>query len=326
MVESCAGLDLSIEVQNRGSLQRASVVKASDSYALAQSWDKAGSRANASIRQVSLKGFSGCEVVLTEVNDWRFVRKTSAGPDYNARLRRQAEKQKSYCDGLFFSAARVLGEGVTGRGLAFLDMEYVPGPSAADVVEKLPLAEIPRFSESLASLAEAPADGELPPELFHAKIDALRQQFRGQAGLQKETLASLEFLGGCNWSRIPRSCCHGDATLENMIVHDGRIYLIDFLDSFAESWYVDGAKVLQDLWGLWSFRHRKCDRNMLLRLAAVREGFIALLEKKAPGCMFPIVCIYALNLLRIIPYCATVAEQAFVEHRLCAVMKYIASS
>ncbi len=72
--------------------------------------------------------------------------------------------------------------------------------------------------------------------------------------------------------------------------------------------------------GLWSFRHDRPDRNILLRLSALRVGLQVLIEKKIPGGMAVMKDLCALNLLRIIPYCRSQPEQSFIEQRLHAVM------
>ena len=54
---------------------------------------------------------------------------------------------------------------------------------------------------------------------------------------------------------VPVSYCHGDLTLENIIVKDGTLYFIDFLDSYIHTKYIDLAKILQDVIYYWSWRH-----------------------------------------------------------------------
>ena len=54
---------------------------------------------------------------------------------------------------------------------------------------------------------------------------------------------------------IATTFCHGDLTLENMVIdRDGRIWLIDLLDSPLEHHWQDVAKLHQDLTGGWYLR------------------------------------------------------------------------
>jgi hypothetical protein len=278
-------------------------------------------------RVLRLQGFSGCHVLLIEHLDRVYVRKIAKDVDYNERLHRQAEKQKLFSGSeTVYASARVYTVGVLPSGLAYFDMEYIPGASAAEIVATLPLSEIRHWAEILLRFTNEPVSGVVPPRFFLDKIASLRRDLSRMPGLQNETLAILEKLGQRSWAQIPQTSCHGDATLENMVVSNGRIHLIDFLDSFADSWYLDIAKLLQDLRGLWSFRHGPRDRNLLLRIAALRFRLEALLEERFPGCMPAILDLYALNLLRIIPYCNSTPELAYVEAQLAAVGPELSSN
>src|SRR5207237_1469810 len=47
--------------------------------------------------------------------------------------------------------------------------------------------------------------------------------------------------------------CHGDFTLSNMIFTNQTLYLIDFLDTFIESPFLDIIKLRQDTLHLWTY-------------------------------------------------------------------------
>ena len=57
------------------------------------------------------------------------------------------------------------------------------------------------------------------------------------------------------------------ATLENILItRDRKLYLIDFLDSFYNSWMIDVAKILQDVDLKWSYRNSETNQNLEIRL------------------------------------------------------------
>ena len=86
---------------------------------------------------------------------------------------------------------------------------------------------------------------------------------------------SLSYLRSFDFSFVPRSSCHGDLTLENIIVTtNNELYLIDFLDSFYDSWMIDIAKLLQDLELKWSYRFSEDDSNREIRLLIAKEALL----------------------------------------------------
>ena len=110
--------------------------------------------------------------------------------------------------------------------------------------------------------------------------------------------------------------CHGDFTLSNMVFSSGRIYLVDFLDSFIESPLMDIVKLRQDTKFQWSLsiendlKHYQTGKvrqvlnyfdRQIIRYFGEKPYFIAwydFLEK--------------INLLRIIPYLHHQEELDFI--------------
>ena len=271
-------------------------------------------------RLIPLKGFSGCAVFLVDDGGDTYVRKFASSMDYNQRLYRQIDRQKNFCgmDGVQSARVRKTGELVS--GIAFVDMDYVPGITAAETISTISLASVTHWVDLLALFGGRKPDGFVSPDLFHAKIQDLKEELVSRQIAEPAVEDALDRLARRSWTNIPGSPCHGDLTLENIIVHDGQLHLIDFLDSFADTWYLDIAKLLQDLIGGWSFRHAPMDRNLVLRLASLRHRLEQKLENQYPGCMAPIRDLYALNLLRILPYCSSSDERAFIEGRLSAAL------
>ena len=53
---------------------------------------------------------------------------------------------------------------------------------------------------------------------------------------------------------VPKTFCHGDLTFNNIIFHKNRLFFIDFLDSYIDSFFCDLVKLKQDLYHLWSLK------------------------------------------------------------------------
>lgn len=81
------------------------------------------------------------------------------------------------------------------------------------------------------------------------------------------------------------------------------MYLIDFLDSFYDSWILDIGTLLQDIQVLWSFRFQdNVSMNTLLRLIVFRDLLLEKVETKAAGYRIEIYYALLQKLVRIFPY------------------------
>jgi len=111
------------------------------------------------------------------------------------------------------------------------------------------------------------------------------------------------------------TACHGDMTLENLVVTaDNRIVFIDLLDTFFEHWLGDVAKLEQDLKAGWYMR--KSPALPLGVVNYVRNRLLDLsgrLWVEAPRLLSLLVCVH---LARILPYAKRAEDRAFVLGRL----------
>jgi hypothetical protein len=127
-----------------------------------------------------------------------------------------------------------------------------------------------------------------------------------------------------DFSTVPHSYCCGDLTLENVLMTPhGELYLIDFLDSFYNSWMMDVAKLLQDLELQWSYRHLPADANRDVRLFIAKEALKACVLGLPNGSAhwYTIHQLLLLNTLRIVPYSAEQpGTQAFLQNALAHVL------
>ena len=261
----------------------------------------------------TLTGHSGCSVSLCLDGDRYFVRKVSASPAYNKRFRLQIEKQNALSS--VIATPRVLQQGEAG-GLLWYDMEYVQGHGFVSFAPLQAVSSIPamveRLTEPLHRLAET-ATGSLDPALFHSKIAELKTSIGKSPFYSTETQFLddlLDRLAARSWRGIPQTLCHGDLTVENMLIRDdGSIVFIDLLDGNLESVWMDVAKLIQDLESGWSLRsilwHERPDATAkLLRTISryLADEVTSQMTAYFPQLGANLPALRALQALRVLPY------------------------
>jgi len=251
----------------------------------------------------NLSGHSGCSITLCKKDDGCFfVRKVSGDTKYNIRLKKQYIKQSRFkSEGTF--SPRIFEHGMI-DGLFFFDMEYVRCITMAEYVKTIEIGKINNLVEKLFSTLPITNSSinSRANDIFSKKINGLSKQITTETISVKKALEKLKVF---DFSNIPCSQCCGDLTLENILISDnGDIYLIDFLDSFYNSWIIDVAKLLQDLEVHWSYRHSNVDFNAKMRLALVKDYILNNVLKLPNGTLAinQIYHVLLLNMLRIIPY------------------------
>lgn len=259
-----------------------------------------------------LKGYSGCKILLVDAPEKSFIRKISSDRAYNERLLKQCRKQ-SMCG--FGKTPRVFGSGYV-DGLFFFDMQYVRGATLAEYLLQVPATYLKATVEKIYSAAAhgycVGGNNGICAEIqtsIRGKIESLRRLQSAYANLTEV----LEYLDSLSWSGIRVGDCHGDMTLENIIVDSaGEFYMIDFLDSFAESPVVDIAKILQDIFLRWSYRYRTLSVYEDIRLSDACDVFLGLLGRDVSlkKTAFDILLV---NLLRIYPYIKDEKTRVFLD-------------
>ena len=280
----------------------------------------------------TLKGHSGADVVLGLRDGRSLVRKTAATSAQNARLEGQAEKQRVLlAHGL--PLPRILSQGVDATGRAFIEMEYVPARTAASVVvdgtafpTDLVLAALER-ALTLFRLTEGAA---LAPEIFQRKIEEII--INAARGVGDRLATTIDGMGrallNLPWRGIPSSACHGDLTLENILIGQRNgVVFIDCDEPFASSSWLDVAKLYQDVDGHWCLRHLYLDTPEALtlvhaveRLHRLRPFLHALATRTVPGFEAFRPQLTALNLFRTLPYTKDERQIAFVLDRMRIVL------
>jgi aminoglycoside phosphotransferase len=263
-------------------------------------------------------GHSGARIVFHA--DKGLVRKTAPMPAANARLKAQAEKQRRlFMLGLPFP--RVLAERIDQAGCAEFDMQYLPGRSVADAASQaatLDAAMIAKSVERMMWLLAPHAGAALAARPFHDKIQAVAKT--GGEGVRQ----AASRLAALDWSGIPGSPCHGDLTLENMLITTAKtVAFIDCDEPWVSSYWLDFGKLFQDIDGHWCLRRLydpqspQAQRvNAIQKLEPLGRAFRALAERTDPALPARLPQLAALGLLRAIPYARDEDAVAFICRRI----------
>lgn len=274
------------------------------------------------MKDYELKGHSGCKlIVITKKNGSKIVKKQSKHVSYNNRLKAQMKKQISYKG--VFNNCKIIKENYN-NSLYEFSMEYISGITVAKYMNNIRLVDIYKFVELFFSKICRDNTYDVGArEIFTKKIQSLKKTIIEESLLYSKC---FELLENHEWKYIVPSECHGDMTLENMIIKDGEIYLIDFLDSFYNSWLIDIAKILQDVDALWAYRtYEKLNANLKIRLIILKQLIIEQLLTFRDGIYLvrEVYYILLLNLMRIIPYTKDEKTKNYIENKISSIYFYI---
>lgn len=272
----------------------------------------------------NLSGHSGCLVQLCNYNtpSSTFVRKISSNKQYNTRLKKQYIKQRVFqLEGI--DVPKILNKGYIDNKFYF-DMQYINCQTFADNVEILSIQNMDKMLNMLISVL--PSNSRIEPDkaniAFTNKIHSLFSYTNNNEIYKR----SFDKLINFNFSNIPISYCCGDLTLENILLsNEGNIYLIDFLDSFYNSWMIDIAKLLQDIDLYWSYRNKELSTNIKIRLLLLKQKLIKRILQMPDGeylCL-EIYYILLLNLMRIIQYVKDYQTYDWLQNALLKTMETI---
>lgn len=193
-------------------------------------------------------GLSGCKLKLFPNN---IIRKYSSNRDYNNRLIKQINKQNFFNKHIFtnIDTPKVIKEYY--EEIVFFDMEYIIGCDYYEYFSKASLNDLEKIllflDEYFHFLIENSQQYE--NEIIKYKIKNKLLGFK-DSNYNSEIKLLLKYLDKINLD-VRKSFCHGDLTISNMLFHTKKIYLIDFLDSYIDTFIIDLIKLKQDLYYYW---------------------------------------------------------------------------
>ena len=272
----------------------------------------------------NLGGHSGCMVLLCEKeNNAVFVRKISSSIEYNKRLEIQAEKQAKYSNPNI-KVPQVFDSGFNENGLFYFDMEYVQGITMSEYIRTIEIDKVRSICESIVTniVSINLGNSEVDENIFFKKITSLKEKL--QLKINPSIAEAIDLLSKHSWKRFVKTRCHGDLTLENIIVKDNQLYLIDFLDSFYDCWIMDISTIMQDVQTMWSYRHEKeLDINTKLRLLVFRDILLDTVKKISPKDCVEVYYALLLKLIRIFPYTKDKETYEFLNDKVKSIIDII---
>lgn len=277
----------------------------------------------------NLKGHSGCfiDLMYDSHNDYKFIRKSSTA-DYSSRLYNQMSKQNEYAlnhiNNKNITAPQIKHtnpnsfdntiKAKDGNKLAAFYMEYIPGKTLAEAIDTMQIKSIKQYGKVLHNYFDEALSHSTDSRLNIDEIDKkLNHIWLATHTIQnniinKEDIANtIEYLikvlpqayQMMNIHACESLYCHGDFTLENMIINNNKLYLIDFLDSYINCIEIDYAKVLQDILLGWSYRNKPESAGRNLRLSILFNEIYDIYFNNKLAIDFMLL----INVLRIVPYC-----------------------
>jgi len=248
-------------------------------------------------------GLSGCSLEL--IND-RVLRKYSPTTDYNSRLLSQADKQVVFGNRIY---KNIDAPKVYDIQKNYFDMEYIVGKNFEDFFSIASVNDIEFVVSTLFdyfdTLISTARNIDATKQILD-KLDSLKEK----SSYQKY----IEFLRKYVEDRrmiVPHTFCHGDLTFANIIFHQNRLFFIDFLDCYVDTFLSDLVKLKQDLHHLWAVRNQDVYTD---RIHQIYEYIWDKLEVRYADYMtksFHILDV--INALRIEPYLTSDSQRVILE-------------
>jgi hypothetical protein len=194
-------------------------------------------------------GLSGCKL---EIIKGGVLRKYSSSINYNQRLIKQVDKQILFSKFILknIDTPKVLAK--SSNQLFSFDMEYIPGLSSYEYFSSVNICGVEFVIQTLFDYFDHFANNMRELNISNKvieKIDSLQNKTK-----YSDYLKYLKTYIDNNQVIVPKTFCHGDLTFNNIIFHKNRLFFIDFLDSYVDSFFCDIVKLKQDLYYLWSLK------------------------------------------------------------------------
>jgi len=272
--------------------------------------------------RLKLNGYSGYQVYLkSNSNEEYTVIKKSSEKRTNERLQKQYEKHTFFynLDGKPFCVPEIVNSGYE-NGLFFYEYKFVEGISLIKKIEMSNQEEVIKLCDDILKIIyyfksrkdfyyEKNVSGNLK-QYIQEKIDRNTAACGIDRDINKALLKNLD-----NFEEEGRYLCHGDFTLDNIIVDTyGKIWLIDYLDIFPHYW-LDLSKLFQDIDGNWfEIKHNiKLPKNKLL---FIHKYLIENINKRDPAYIKYHNFLVAIAFLRILPYARNLNDKTILINKI----------
>ena len=248
-------------------------------------------------------GLSGCSLEL--IND-RVLRKYSPSIEYNSRLLMQAEKQKVFSNRIY---KNVDAPKVYDIQSDYFDMEYIPGNTFSEFFSTASVNDVEFVVQTLFDYFDSLISTSRMVDATNKilkKLDSLKEKT-----FHKEYIEFLRKYVESNKIIVPHTFCHGDLTFSNIIFHKNRLFFIDFLDCYVDTFLSDLVKIKQDLDYFWALKTWNVHTH---RLEQIYRFAWHELENRYSSFMYePFDILDVMNILRIEPYLTSEDQRVILD-------------
>ena len=216
-------------------------------------------------------GLSGCRVLLQNE-----VVIKSCESFYSERLMAQCKKQKSFSN---LELRSIETPKVIDQGKNWFSMHHIRGLNFYSFLEKSSKKDLDFVCETLSDYFDFFENKSRPSnEMTRTKIINKLNDMRDKKVCCPLVKKLCEIQKTLNINRLPKSMCHGDLTLSNIIFGQHKLWLFDMLDTFIDSYILDLVKLKQDLYYNWSSKIQQ--KNTIRVQQAKRYIWCNLYESK----------------------------------------------
>ncbi len=261
-------------------------------------------------------GLSGCKLKLLSNTT---LRKYSSSEEYNSRLLKQVDKQNFFYNLILknIDTPKVLN--VNKENLCFFDMEYVPGLSSYDFFSSARKENIDFVIETLFGYFDYTSSRFKMVESNIQILDKIQTLKKNSS--HKNFIEYLENLIQENPVMVPNTFCHGDLTFSNILFHPNRLFFIDFLDCYVDSFLCDLIKIKQDLYYHWSLKVQNLSSVRVIQTYRyIWEKLEDRYEYFIHRSSFDVLD--AMNILRIEPYLTNLHQQSILNKVITSTKLY----
>lgn len=212
---------------------------------------------------IDIKGHSGCNIDILEIDDKLYVKKSTLDPKYLNRLYLQGNKQlnDNSLGGSIVNPK--IHELIKNDKEAYILMDYVYAKNFIDYFENASPEDINHFIETFIDYINKELDEceikSVNKNIFIDKFNSVKKNCENNE-LTKDNKKVKVILNDCEKKfnnlpdiiYLPCNICHGDLTFSNILFTSNKFYFIDYLDSFIETPIQDIVKLRQDTKYFWS--------------------------------------------------------------------------
>jgi len=261
-------------------------------------------------------GLSGSKLEIIKEG---VIRKHSPGEYFKDRFKLQIEKQISFNKS---KVGNIITPEIIKQSSSYFDMQYIPGESYneffsksnkqdLDNIANICIEYFNKYLNNSKRFSNKEVKSLLSNKIKKVKVNSTYKEYIEYI---------IQKINNTEFHNIPKSNCHGDFSVSNMIFFKGKLCCIDFLDSYIDTIIVDMVKLKQDLYYKWILDINSSNLR-------IRQSFNYLwnkiyLEFKQYYNLEFTDFITTLNWLRIEPYVSTEKQRRVLDNKITSSKYY----